>query len=169
MLAASIPCMCPVLTTFRAGCWGKARNMHRQCRTRIWVTWRWQPKGWACIMQWQPQLGLSCHAEKTYIKESAVRLLGKSRHERGELLQQWKTRAEKCSNHYKENTVQSTGITRKERQLWGQGGERQREGVDRTGRYSDEMVSLGILSYACLFRIASMNNLIRVFNINHNF
>lgn len=36
----------------------------------------------------KPQLGLSCHAEKTYIKESAVRLLGKSRYERGELLQQ---------------------------------------------------------------------------------
>lgn len=31
-------------------------------------------------------LGLGCHAEKTYIKESAVRLLGKSRYERGELL-----------------------------------------------------------------------------------
>lgn len=166
------PCMYPVLTTFRSGPWEKARDMHEQCRKRIWLTWRRQPKGWSCIMQWKPQLGLSCHAEKTYIKESAVRLLGKSRYERGELLQQWKTWAEKRSNHYKQNTVQSTGITREKRKLWGRGGKKQsREGKDRTGCYSDEMVSLAILSCACLFiiYIASTNNLIRVFNINHHF
>lgn len=173
MLAASIPCMRPVLTTFRSGPWGKARGMHAQCGKRIWLTWRRQPKGWSCIMQWKPQLGLSCHAEKTYIKESAVRLLGKSRYERGELLQQWKTRAEKCSNHSKQDTVQSTGITREKRQRWGRGGERQRrEGEDRTSdSHSDEMVSPAVLSNACLIimYVASTNNLIRVFNINHNF
>lgn len=97
-------------------------------------------------MQGRSQLGLSCHAEKTYIKESAVRLLGKSRYERGELLQQGKTRAEKCSNHYTQNTVQSTGITREKRQLWGRGGERQRrDGEDRTGCSVDDMVSLASL------------------------
>lgn len=64
MLAASIPRMRPVLTTFRSGPWGKARDMHGQCSKRLWLTWRWQPKGWGCIMQWKPQLGLSCHAER---------------------------------------------------------------------------------------------------------
>lgn len=166
MLAA---CMHPALTTFRSGPGGEERNMHGQCRERIWLTWRRQPKGWRCIMQWKSQLGLSCHAEKTYIRESAVRLLGKSRHERGELLQQWRTRAEKCSNHSKQNTVQSTGITHEKRQLWGWGGERQRrEGEDRTGRYSDQMVSLAILSYAGLviMYIVSTDNLVRLFNID---
>ena len=152
MFATSIPCMCPVLTTFRSGPGGEACDMHGQCRERIWLTWRRQSKGWGCIMQWKSQLGLSCHAEKTYIKESAVRLLGKSRYERGELLQQWKTQAEKCSNHSKQNTVQSTGITREERQLWGQGGEKRRgEGEDRTSCYLDEVVSPAHPIYAGLF------------------
>ena len=56
------------------------------------------------------------------------------------------------SNHSKQNTVQSTGITREERQLWGQGGERQRgQGGDRTSCYSDEMVSLAHPIYAGIF------------------
>lgn len=114
------------------GPWGKAHHMHGQCRKRLWLTWRQKSKGWSCIMQWKSQLGLSCHAEKTYIKESAERLLGKSRYERGELLQQWKTQAEKCSNHYKQNTVQSTSITH-ERQL------RDEEGRDRGGKVRTEL------------------------------
>lgn len=71
-------------------------------------------------------------------------------------------RAEKCSNHHKQNTVQSTGITREERQL------RDKERRDKGGKgtelavNSSEMVSLAILTYTCLFimYVASTDNLI---------
>lgn len=125
MLPASLPCMRPVLTAFRSP--GKACQHAWAVQGKSWWTWSWQSKGWGwgCIMQWTPRLGLGCHAEKTYIKESGVRLLGKSRYERGELLQQWKTQAEECSNHHKQYTIQSAGVPREKRQLGGQGGEGQ--------------------------------------------
>lgn len=86
MLAALIPCMRPVLATFRA--------------TRKSMSHAWAVQGEDLVdleettqrvrlqHAMKTTLGLGCHAEKTYIKESAVRLLGKSRYERGELLQQ---------------------------------------------------------------------------------
>lgn len=86
MLAALIPCMRPVLATFIA--------------TRKSMSHAWAVQGEDLVNleattqrvrlqhAMKTTLGLGCHAEKTYIKESAVRLLGKSRYERGELLQQ---------------------------------------------------------------------------------
>lgn len=132
--ALSIPRMRPVLTTFKSGrALGKSTPHAWAVQEKALVNLEAKTKkGWSCIMQWKSQLGLSCHAEKTYIKESAERLLGKSRYERGELLQQWKTQAEKCSNHYKQNTVQSTSITH-ERQL------RDEEGRDRGGKVRTEL------------------------------
>lgn len=43
-------------------------------------------------MQWNQSLAWAAMQKKTYINESAVRLLGKSWYERGELFQQWSHR-----------------------------------------------------------------------------
>lgn len=117
--------------------WGKAQGMHGPCRKRLWITWsNNQRVRLQHAMETTAWPRLPCR--KTYIKESAVRLLGESRHERGELLQWWKTRAQ-CSNHYQLDTVQSAALpvrrgslgTRRETQggkggqswplLWGDG------------------------------------------------
>lgn len=87
MLAALIPCMRPVLTTFK--------KATRKSMSHAWAVQGEDLVNLEATTQrvrlqhaMKTTLGLGCHAEKTYIKESAVRLLGKSRYERGELLQQ---------------------------------------------------------------------------------
>lgn len=85
-LPAVIPCMRPVLATFRAT---KKSMLHAWAvQGKDLVNLEATTKRVRLQHAMKTTLGLGCHAEKTYIKESAVRLLGKSRYERGELFQQ---------------------------------------------------------------------------------
>lgn len=161
MLTASLPCICSLHSgEGTQACMGSAGKETGQLGGD-------NQKGEVASCNEKPQLGLGCHAEKTYIKESAVRLLGKSWHERGELLQQWKTRAEQVQTARNRTLYRALALHMRKGRLVGT--EERHRGGPRTELAITQMRWFPWPSFSAYIRFAaSTNHLVRVLDINHD-